>query len=533
MNKPMACSMTQPLNLNSTWIACRQRNRVRAPKLWQRFRCAANASPTIEQSKEPFGGAIVTTLAGSAKILNGEHFIVPLLGPSKGTVQSELPFGASVECVEKISLTVPRKPGFRSLRRPDDRSGTRTDDAVASSRIIDVLYVLAGTGTIETADGAVRELHAGDSLIAWHNTTELRPISGADQPPAVLKFHFPASVVMLPPGATVAPPPSHADLQILANGCLGDYQGELSQQEAADMLGGVQQRASKTISQLYSSHPNSTPETAEMETESAIGRHESSKHVMPRHRQQAQVTTPKPSTSFHNLFPVVTRHLGRLLRHAAAPAAGAFRILRSVQSQQRIAEQGPKASAGPVGLADTMADTSEVNSSRPQQQQQGCGSAFTSLHPNSSSWQSPTGCVLLQRGLQEFKAFRFPRQTNKLAFVFDPSELGLSLSFGVEVFEPEHRTPLHIHRSAHELFFVLAGEGIAFCNGKRFPVRPGDCVVFPPRAVHGIDNISSKSKLYCLQLMMPNEAFVEHVKSGEAMGRLDDEDLCYLTSRHC
>ncbi|EFJ49623.1 hypothetical protein VOLCADRAFT_35798, partial [Volvox carteri f. nagariensis] len=100
------------------------------------------------------------------------------------------------------------------------------------------------------------------------------------------------------------------------------------------------------------------------------------------------------------------------------------------------------------------------------------------------------------------------------AFVFDPTELGLSLSFGVEVFEPGHHTPLHIHKAAHELFFVLAGEGVAFCNGQRFPVRAGDCVVFPPRAVHGIDNTSTGSKLYCLQLMTPNESFVEHVKSG-------------------
>jgi hypothetical protein len=58
----------------------------------------------------------------------------------------------------------------------------------------------------------------------------------------------------------------------------------------------------------------------------------------------------------------------------------------------------------------------------------------------------------------QFKAFRFPKQTNQLAFVFDPAELGLSLSFGVEVFEPGHHTPLHVHRTGHELFFVLAGK---------------------------------------------------------------------------
>jgi len=42
--------------------------------------------------------------------------------------------------------------------------------------------------------------------------------------------------------------------------------------------------------------------------------------------------------------------------------------------------------------------------------------------------------------------------------VFDPGELGLSLSFGVEVFTPGHCTPLHTHHVGHELFFVLSGE---------------------------------------------------------------------------
>lgn len=36
-----------------------------------------------------------------------------------------------------------------------------------------------------------------------------------------------------------------------------------------------------------------------------------------------------------------------------------------------------------------------------------------------------------------------------------------------------------------------------------------------------------------LQLMTPNEAFVERVQSGESLGRLDDETLCSLTAQHC
>lgn len=80
----------------------------------------------------------------------------------------------------------------------------------------------------------------------------------------------------------------------------------------------------------------------------------------------------------------------------------------------------------------------------------------------SSASQSP--CVLIKRGIEEFRAFRFPKQTNQLAFVFDPAELGLSISFGLEVFESGHYTPRHVHRNGHELFFVLAGECRTSCD---------------------------------------------------------------------
>lgn len=80
---------------------------------------------------------------------------------------------------------------------------------------------------------------------------------------------------------------------------------------------------------------------------------------------------------------------------------------------------------------------------------------------------------------------------------------------------------------------AAAGEGEASCNGVAFTVRAGDCVVFPPRSIHGIDNHAAADKLYCLQLMVPNESFVEYVQSGEEVGRLENDDLCNLTAQHC
>jgi hypothetical protein len=55
--------------------------------------------------------------------------------------------------------------------------------------------------------------------------------------------------------------------------------------------------------------------------------------------------------------------------------------------------------------------------------------------------------------LAQVGAFKLPNQTNRLALLFGPAS-GLSLSFGLEVFEPGHLTPPHVHEAAHELFMV-------------------------------------------------------------------------------
>ncbi|PNW82818.1 hypothetical protein CHLRE_06g295550v5 [Chlamydomonas reinhardtii] len=370
--------------------------------------------------------------------------------------------------------------------------------------MLDVLYALGGTGVVTTADGQERTISSGDSLVAWHNSTQLRSVPG-EEPPVLLKFHFPAAVLMLPPGTVVAPAPSHADLKVLVDECQGPHDGELSVQEADDLLRGVQTRAARAISHLYAAQPEEQPPAA------------SGSRSAPSVASTGPASAAGPVVTASNAVPVppLLRRLFRNATGAWLPGLGKLRP----QAAQR---QQPQAHAA--------ARNASAASSTPSPPAPAAAAACPTSAAAAAA--ASSGCVLLQRALEDFKAFRFPRQTNKLAFVFDPAELGLSLSFGVEVFEPGHHTPLHIHKTAHELFFVLAGEGVAFCNGQRFTVRAGDVVVFPPRAVHGIDN-NTESKLYCLQLMTPNEAFVEHVQSGEAVGRLDDEDICNLASRHC
>jgi mannose-6-phosphate isomerase-like protein (cupin superfamily) len=76
-------------------------------------------------------------------------------------------------------------------------------------------------------------------------------------------------------------------------------------------------------------------------------------------------------------------------------------------------------------------------------------------------------CPLTKISLCDAPSYRLPNQDNRLALVFDPFRASVPFTFGVEIFPPAHETPPHVHTTAHELFFILAGEGVAFCNAVR------------------------------------------------------------------
>ncbi len=107
----------------------------------------------------PFGGAFVAKLEGSTKIVKGrDAHVVPLNFTTLDSAQSALPFGASLECTRSCQSLMP--------------------SAQSSARdMLDVLYILQGSGQVTSDDGVVRQLHAGDSLVTWHNTTQLRSLS--------------------------------------------------------------------------------------------------------------------------------------------------------------------------------------------------------------------------------------------------------------------------------------------------------------------------------------------------------------------
>jgi mannose-6-phosphate isomerase-like protein (cupin superfamily) len=76
------------------------------------------------------------------------------------------------------------------------------------------------------------------------------------------------------------------------------------------------------------------------------------------------------------------------------------------------------------------------------------------------------------------------------------------------------------------MFFILKGEGLATCDGKRVPIRAGDSLLVPPTGIHELKNTGS-GRLYALCIMVPNEDFAELIRSGIPV-ELDEEDLRVL-----
>jgi len=105
-----------------------------------------------------------------------------------------------------------------------------------------------------------------------------------------------------------------------------------------------------------------------------------------------------------------------------------------------------------------------------------------------------------KRSLSGVRAWQMPNATNQLALMFGPhTDPELSMTFGVEMFEPGHRTTRHIHTAAYEMFIVLGGEGVGINNSEKIPLKAGDVALFPPHVIHAIDNPSDR-RLYCLQV---------------------------------
>ena len=137
-------------------------------------------------------------------------------------------------------------------------------------------------------------------------------------------------------------------------------------------------------------------------------------------------------------------------------------------------------------------------------------------------------CVIaVVKSPQDYQAYRIsPDDTNRLAIIFDTASANVSLTCCLEIFDVGGKTPPNRHQWAVEMFFVLKGEGIAFCDGKTVPIQAGHSLLVPPTGTHLIQNTGS-SRLYTLTFMVPNEDFAELIRSGTPV-ELDAEDMAVL-----
>jgi mannose-6-phosphate isomerase-like protein (cupin superfamily) len=128
---------------------------------------------------------------------------------------------------------------------------------------------------------------------------------------------------------------------------------------------------------------------------------------------------------------------------------------------------------------------------------------------------------------EAYRAYRIaPGDTNRLVLVFDPIGEGADFVAAIEIFDVGGRTPPNIHSAAQEMFYVLAGEGIAHAGGRSVALRRGDSLLLPAGTEHVVENTGA-GRLYCLTLMVPNQDFAELIRGGEPAA-LDDEDWAVL-----
>jgi mannose-6-phosphate isomerase-like protein (cupin superfamily) len=135
---------------------------------------------------------------------------------------------------------------------------------------------------------------------------------------------------------------------------------------------------------------------------------------------------------------------------------------------------------------------------------------------------------VVAKAMGDCQAYRIsPGDTNYLAIVFDPKADGVELTCVVEIFEPKGKTPPNVHHRAHEYFFVLQGEGLAYADDEPpVRIRAGDALLVRPGTTHVIEN-PGPGKLYCLTIQTPDEEFEALIRRGTKVP-LDDEDKAVL-----
>jgi mannose-6-phosphate isomerase-like protein (cupin superfamily) len=133
----------------------------------------------------------------------------------------------------------------------------------------------------------------------------------------------------------------------------------------------------------------------------------------------------------------------------------------------------------------------------------------------------------LARSPRAYRAYRIEKSsTNRLAIVFDPVEDGVSFIHCVEIWDEGGAQPPNVHTRAEEIFYILKGRAVAYCEGRTFTLEAGDSFLARRGQTHQIVN-AGPGRLYALCTMIPDDQFAELIRKG-VPAELDDEDLAVL-----
>jgi len=135
---------------------------------------------------------------------------------------------------------------------------------------------------------------------------------------------------------------------------------------------------------------------------------------------------------------------------------------------------------------------------------------------------------VVHRSARTHRAYKIdPADANYFVFTADPLADQVGFVQVIEIFEVGGATPANRHALADELFYVLAGEGAAICDGARIAVRQGDSFLVRAGHEHVAMNTGT-TRLYCLTTMVPDENFAALIRNGVPW-QLDTADLAVLS----
>lgn len=72
----------------------------------------------------------------------------------------------------------------------------------------------------------------------------------------------------------------------------------------------------------------------------------------------------------------------------------------------------------------------------------------------------------------------------RIESLIPPADEATITAYRVRI-EPHSRTSVSYHRVAEEIYYVLAGRGVALLDGAEYELRPGDFLRLPPGTTHG------------------------------------------------